>query len=73
MKKINDTRKPKTAYQWHVKTMEYMGTCEAAPDPYNVENWSFSGNSTPIEPPSAKSGYSIVWDGEKWKSVKAAK
>lgn len=56
----------------------YIGTIPCQPDPRATkeageEVYLLPANSTTVEPPQAKEGYSIVWNGEAWEYVEIPK
>jgi hypothetical protein len=70
MKLIHDTRKPKRAWSFNIKTGELRGSVEVQPDPNDVNNWIIPRGVTLSEPPKEKKGYVNIWNGEKWGNVK---
>ena len=56
----------------------YIGTIPCQLDPRASKEagediYLIPANSTPIEPPQAKEGYNIVWNGSKWEYVEIPK
>ena len=53
-------------YNYHQKTLEFVGQSQADPDPLDVGKWLIPAHSTPVQPPSYIEGKIRLFINDEW-------